>query len=265
MHLSKESGRGPTEFRERGRKNLEDLVRPPSPPSSNIMSINKKRPTPKEDSGDEEKADSGRKKAKSNDEEEKKSFSTISTTPVGRVWCQEDEITVLEGMIDYKNKGVFPPNDMVAFHEFIKGKLVADISRPQMYENVKRMKKKFLINLEKVDDSIEPDFSKPHDYVLFGLSSKLWGRSSSRREDLKRKRKNRELRKNRESRKPVKGYSSYLKVVKKREDEKRKNEKSRKLIKGCSNFPKVVKEKEDATIDTRDFQSKYPYLSESVC
>nr|GMD33486.1 STOREKEEPER protein [Ipomoea batatas] len=120
--------------------------------------------------------ESARKKLKSGEEDgnaEEKKLPGSASAGFARLWSEDDEIAVLEGMIDYKNqKGTDPSADLSAFHEFIKGKLRADISRTQMYEKIRRLRKKFFTNIEKGDT---PDFTKPHDHKTFEVSKKVWG------------------------------------------------------------------------------------------
>jgi len=107
--------------------------------------------------------------------EEKKS----SSTPGGfitRLWSDEDEVSVLNGMIDFKNvKGLDPNADMGAFYNFIKGKLQVDFSREQLRTKITRLKKRFLNALKKGENGLDPVISKPHEIMVFELSKKIWG------------------------------------------------------------------------------------------
>lgn len=238
------------ESEEREMKNSEESAdcTPISASMSNfiIMPISKKRPTPERDSDSKEERESysSMKKPKKGINDRSPSLA-VSSAGRGRVWCHEDEITVLEGILEYKNKeGAYPPNDMVALHDFIKLKFLYDMSRKQMYEKVRRLKKKFLINLMRVENNVEPAFSKPHDYVLFNLSRKIWGDVNTSCRRGKSTDDNDDGR-NRKSRKQpvIKGYN------------------------GSSSFMKEVK-KEEVTMDDDsegDFQLKYPFLSEALC
>ncbi|KAK6142475.1 hypothetical protein DH2020_022823 [Rehmannia glutinosa] len=107
-----------------------------------------------------------------------KSISS-SSTPGGcitRLWSDEDEVTVLKGMIDFRNlKGVDPNADMEAFYNFIKKKLLVDFSKEQLKTKIRGMKKRFLNALKKTENGGDPVFSKPHEDKAFELSKKIWG------------------------------------------------------------------------------------------
>ncbi|XP_047945050.1 STOREKEEPER protein-like [Salvia hispanica] len=114
--------------------------------------------------------------------EEKKSVSTPAggggVGCINRLWSNEDEIAVLNGMIEFKiAKGSGPSADMGAFYSFIKGKLKVDFSRDQLRSKITRMKKRFLNALKKGDKGSDPVFSKPHEDMAFVLSKKIWGKS----------------------------------------------------------------------------------------
>ncbi|KAL0405573.1 UNVERIFIED_CONTAM: STOREKEEPER protein [Sesamum latifolium] len=104
-----------------------------------------------------------------------------SATPGGgaggitRLWSNEDEIALLNGMIDFRNvKGLDPNADMGAFYDFVKGKLQVDFSRDQLRTKISRMKKRFLNALKKGENGLDPVFSKPHEDMAFELSKKIW-------------------------------------------------------------------------------------------
>ncbi|KAG6423478.1 hypothetical protein SASPL_113874 [Salvia splendens] len=114
--------------------------------------------------------------------EEKKSVSTPAggggVGCINRLWSNEDEIAVLNGMIEFKiAKGSSPSADMGAFYSFIKGKLKVDFSRDQLRSKITRMKKRFLNALKKGEKGSDPVFSKPHEDMAFVLSKKIWGKS----------------------------------------------------------------------------------------
>lgn len=112
--------------------------------------------------------------------EEKKSASTPGggggVGCINRLWSNEDEIAVLNGMIEFKTmKGFVPNADMGRFHSFIKGKLKVDFSKDQLRTKIIRMKKRFVNALKKGDNGSDPVFSKPHEVMAFEISKKIWG------------------------------------------------------------------------------------------
>ncbi|KAL1562399.1 STOREKEEPER protein-like [Salvia divinorum] len=126
------------------------------------------------------------KSCKSLRTEEKKSVSTPAGGGglgcINRLWSNEDEISVLNGMTEFKIAKGFDPNaDMGAFYSFIKGKLKVDFSRDQLRSKITRMKKRFLNALKKGSD---PVFSKPHEDMAFVLSKRIWGKSEGVKKKL---------------------------------------------------------------------------------
>lgn len=98
---------------------------------------------------------------------------------IQRLWSEDDEIAILKGITEYRSKtGTDPNADMVAFHEFIKKSLHVDVSKSQLHDKIRRLKKKFQVNAEKGEkNGQEPEFAKPHDFKCFQLSKKIWASS----------------------------------------------------------------------------------------
>ncbi|GMY09954.1 STOREKEEPER protein-like [Fagus crenata] len=94
-----------------------------------------------------------------------------------RLWSEDDELVILKGMIEYQSKkGSDPYSEMGAFLEFIKKSLRVEVSKNQLMDKIRRMKKKYQVNVEKGGDNGEdPVFSKPHEQKAFELSKKIWG------------------------------------------------------------------------------------------
>ncbi|KAH0653571.1 hypothetical protein KY290_031843 [Solanum tuberosum] len=65
-----------------------------------------------------------------------------------------------------------PSADMSAFYEFIREKLQVEVSKSQISDKVRRLKKKYLTN---VKDREEPVFSKGQDFLVFEHSKRIWG------------------------------------------------------------------------------------------
>lgn len=99
------------------------------------------------------------------------------TGGVSRLWSDENELAVLKAMIEYKSKkGLDPISDMGDFHEFIKKNVSVEVSKNQVVDKIRRMKKKYQVNVERAGDNGEnPVFSKPHEQRCFELSKKIWG------------------------------------------------------------------------------------------
>ncbi|KAJ6724605.1 hypothetical protein OIU85_022515 [Salix viminalis] len=92
-----------------------------------------------------------------------------------RLWTEDDEISLLQGMIDFvAENGVDPSKDTSAFLDFIKQSVHFDVSISQLKDKISRLKKKFENNVKgkKGENKV---FSKLHDQKGFDLSKYIWG------------------------------------------------------------------------------------------
>ncbi|KAG4109952.1 hypothetical protein ERO13_D13G019101v2 [Gossypium hirsutum] len=88
-----------------------------------------------------------------------------------------DEIALLIGMLDYSaKKGADPCADMNEFYEFVKKSIHTDVSKVQLMDKIRRLKKKFKSNAGKNNKGEDPTFSKPHEQNAFELSKQIWGK-----------------------------------------------------------------------------------------
>ncbi|KAG6572314.1 STOREKEEPER protein, partial [Cucurbita argyrosperma subsp. argyrosperma] len=95
---------------------------------------------------------------------------------INRLWSEDDEISILQGMIDFQSaKGSDPYTDMSQFLEFIKKNLSVNVSKNQLIDKVRRLKKKYKNNSEKGRNGDDPVFLKQHEHNSFVLSKKIWG------------------------------------------------------------------------------------------
>lgn len=94
-----------------------------------------------------------------------------------RVWREEDEITVLQGIIDYQNEtGLSAFDDKAALYELMKKSISFEVTKVQFLEKIRGLKKKYDNNRGKEEKRGEtPSFSKPHDLEVFRLSKFVWG------------------------------------------------------------------------------------------
>lgn len=219
---------------------------------------------PQETQQTQKERDSRKKKPKIAEEEEKKS---AAATPRS-LWSDEDQVALLKGIAEYKaQKGTEPNADMTAFHEFIKGKLQADVSKSQLSDKLRRLKKKFLTN---VKDGEDPVFSKGQDYLVFEYSKKIWGAPVSAKGDGEtsngvkenvsnstnaKAKKNVAVKKSAEPKKSGKVTT----FTKPKDDEKHKEEEKEKQVA----VKEVVKEDIVKGGDKQDFKSRYPRLAAS--
>ncbi|CAB4306271.1 unnamed protein product [Prunus armeniaca] len=77
---------------------------------------------------------------------------------------------ILKCMIDYSTKKRADPySDMGAFHDFIKKSLKADVNKTQLQDKIRRLKKKYEMNVAK-GKKYNP--VKPHEQKVFDLLKK---------------------------------------------------------------------------------------------
>ncbi|XP_076893351.1 uncharacterized protein LOC143545323 [Bidens hawaiensis] len=94
-----------------------------------------------------------------------------------RLWSEDDEIVLLQGMIDFKTErnGENPVADPDAFHDFIRKSLHVDFSRSQLLDKIRRLKKKYMNNATKEKKNGEDrHFTKSHEQKAYELSKLIW-------------------------------------------------------------------------------------------
>ncbi|KAM7268012.1 hypothetical protein ACFE04_010178 [Oxalis oulophora] len=94
-----------------------------------------------------------------------------------RLFTEKDEITLLQGIIDYTaNIGNDPFTRIAAFYDYIKHSLQCDATEAQLHYKMKRMRKKYIniSNRKGIKAGKEPNFTKHHERILFDLSKKIW-------------------------------------------------------------------------------------------
>lgn len=96
--------------------------------------------------------------------------SATSKKPFDRLWSEDDEIVVLKGMIDYRaKKKVNPKADLDGFFEFIKNSVSIDVSKAQLHNKIRTLKRKY----DKCNKKVS--LKKGHEQIAFDLLKKIWG------------------------------------------------------------------------------------------
>ncbi|XP_013631626.1 PREDICTED: mediator-associated protein 1-like [Brassica oleracea var. oleracea] len=86
-----------------------------------------------------------------------------------RLWTEEDEIAVLQGMIVFKNDtGNSPYDDTNAYYDYIKKSISFEVSKNQFMDKLRSLKKKYM-------GKEKPSFTKPHDQKSYRLCMYIWG------------------------------------------------------------------------------------------
>ncbi|XP_076884133.1 putative transcription factor At2g01370 [Bidens hawaiensis] len=98
-----------------------------------------------------------------------------------RLWSEDNEIELIQGMINYVNqKAKDPLADVTDFHQFVKGSLHVDVNDRQVLSKARRLKNKFENNAAKVESRGKArSFSNPHESKMYELSKKLWGNDNN--------------------------------------------------------------------------------------
>ncbi|KAG7584431.1 GLABROUS1 enhancer-binding protein family [Arabidopsis suecica] len=87
-----------------------------------------------------------------------------------RLWTEEDEISLLQGMIDFKAEtGTSPYDDMNGFFDVAKKNISFDVSKNQFGDKIRGLKKKYFGSRKK--KSVESD----HDKKCLELAKSIWG------------------------------------------------------------------------------------------
>ncbi|GMJ05379.1 hypothetical protein like AT1G61730 [Hibiscus trionum] len=167
-------------------KPMEDMnakkIRSNKPVASPIRASSSKRPGEVEQDAKEAK----RPKKKAGEEgtimtpaveEVKKTGEDAKKQLFQRLFSEDDEIALLRGMLDYSaKKGADPCADMNAFYDFVKKSIHTDVTKAQLMDKIRRLKKKFENNAGKGKQGEDRTFSKAHEQNAFELSKKIWGK-----------------------------------------------------------------------------------------
>ncbi|XP_031264897.1 GLABROUS1 enhancer-binding protein-like [Pistacia vera] len=139
-----------------------------------------KRPNETEESLKDSKRAKEKTVADPDDEDQKKPREDTKKQLFQRVWSEEDEIAVLKGVIAFTTKkGMDPYQNTNAFHDFIKKSLHVDVTRTQVMDKIRRLKKKYENNLGRGKKGEDRTFSKLHERHAYDLSKKIWGNGST--------------------------------------------------------------------------------------
>ncbi|PSS10336.1 Transcription factor [Actinidia chinensis var. chinensis] len=121
-----------------------------------------------------------KKEAEEADNMAKKTGDNAKKQLFQRLWSEDDEIVILNGMAKYAaEKGADPVADMNGYHDFIKKSLHVDVSKTQLSDKVRRLRKKYENKTGKGKNGEDPSFSKPHEQKAYELSKKIWGNEAN--------------------------------------------------------------------------------------
>ncbi|CAH2079563.1 unnamed protein product [Thlaspi arvense] len=101
------------------------------------------------------------------------------TSPVTkRIWNEDDELAILKGLVDYRVKTRFDPNfDWDGFFNFVKSSINANVSKEQMFSKIRKLRRKFVLHMERINERKDPLFTRSTDSQAFGYSNMIWGQN----------------------------------------------------------------------------------------
>ncbi|KAG7572237.1 GLABROUS1 enhancer-binding protein family [Arabidopsis suecica] len=106
----------------------------------------------------------------------KKKKKTVGPPLIVRIWNEEDELAILKGLVDYRAKTGFQSKiDWDAFYRFLGSSIVAKFSKEQVLSKIRKLKSRFLVHFEKINQGDDPKFTRASDSEAFGFSSMIWG------------------------------------------------------------------------------------------
>ncbi|CAH8359744.1 unnamed protein product [Eruca vesicaria subsp. sativa] len=89
-----------------------------------------------------------------------------------RLWSEEDEISVLQGMIDFKaDTGKSPYEDMHSFYKLTSKSISFEPSKIQFVDKIRSLRRKYMGKVKQGAESL----TKPHDIQCLKLAKYIWG------------------------------------------------------------------------------------------
>lgn len=89
-----------------------------------------------------------------------------------RLWSEEDEVSMLQGMIDFKaDTGKSPYEDMDRFYEITSKSISFEASKIQFVDKIRSLKRKYMGKVKHGAESL----TKAHDIDCLKLANYIWG------------------------------------------------------------------------------------------
>lgn len=89
-----------------------------------------------------------------------------------RLWSEEDEVSLLQGMIDFKaDSGKSPYEDMDRFYELASKSISFEASKIQFVDKIRSLKRKYMGKAKHGAESL----TKAHDIDCLKLATCIWG------------------------------------------------------------------------------------------
>ncbi|EYU33920.1 hypothetical protein ABFS82_08G147900 [Erythranthe guttata] len=158
-------------------KSVAKKPNPPKPAAASTVTPPTKSTAKKRAAEDKQSAAKGSKKPKADPENsEANSKDETKKQLFHRLWNEDDEIALLKGLADYKQKKKADPYaELDSFHLFIGENLHVEVTKAQLQDKIRRLKKKYETNKTKDQPNKDKSFSKPHEKKIYELSEPVWG------------------------------------------------------------------------------------------
>ncbi|CAN8287804.1 unnamed protein product [Cochlearia groenlandica] len=107
-----------------------------------------------------------------------------SSSMKNQIWNEEGELALLKGLVEYRCKDRSEPRiDWDAFLCFVGVTISAKISKKEMLSKLKKLKKNFAVNLERINGGKDPYFTRSTDSLAFGFAMTLWANNNNHDDD----------------------------------------------------------------------------------
>ncbi|KAF8114460.1 hypothetical protein N665_0037s0036 [Sinapis alba] len=107
----------------------------------------------------------------------KKKKKLPSSPVIKRIWNEDVELSILKGLVDYRVKTRHDPSfDWDGFFRFVQGSIPhVKFSKEQLFSKIRKLRRKFVLHMERIDRGEDPLFTRLTDSQAFGYSNMIWG------------------------------------------------------------------------------------------
>ncbi|KAG5396862.1 hypothetical protein IGI04_018676 [Brassica rapa subsp. trilocularis] len=100
----------------------------------------------------------------------------LASPVIKRIWNEDDELSILKGLVEYRVKTRHDPSfDWDGFFCFVQGSIHVRFSKEQLFSKVRKLRRKFVLHMERIDRGEDPLFTRLTDSQAFGYSNMIWG------------------------------------------------------------------------------------------
>lgn len=155
-------------------KPIEQTLKSGTKPSIAPARSGTKRPAENNDAKQSNKKKTTEEKNKKKEKEpEEDDNNNNKKASFQRVFTEDDEVAILQGLVDFTAKsGNDPTKHLSAFYQIVKKSVHFKVTLDQLRDKVRRLRLKFE---NKLKSGKTPTFSKPIEETMFELSKKIWG------------------------------------------------------------------------------------------